>query len=100
MNIFLVFTNIIYVCKTGPSNIIVMGANRIQMQPFVKAGPSNIIVTGANMIQMQLFVKSGPSSIIVMGANRIQMQLKVLNYYTNNINTKTIQIINDAGRVC
>ena len=77
-----------------------MGANRIQMQPFVKAGPSNIIVTGANMIQMQLFVKAGPSSIIVMGANRIQMQLKVLNYYTNNINTKTIQIVNDAGRVC
>jgi hypothetical protein len=57
-----------------------MGANRIQMQHFVKAGPSNIIV--------------------LLGANRtIQMQLKVLNVY--NIITNTIQIVltNDAGRV-
>ena len=56
-----------------------MGANRIQMQHFVKAGPSNIIV--------------------LLGANRIQVQLKVLNVY--NIITNTIQIVltNDAGRV-
>ena len=96
MNIFLVFTNIIYVCKIKTFKHHVMCANMI----LCKAGLSNTNVMGANKIQMQHFVKAGPSNVIVLlGANRIQVQLKVLNVY--NIITNTIQIVltNDAGRV-
>jgi hypothetical protein len=92
----LVFTTIIYVCKIKTFKHHVMCANMI----LCKAGPSNINVMGANRIQMQHFVKAGPSNVIVLlGANRIQVQLKVLNVY--NIITNTIQIVltNDARRV-